>query len=269
MAPELARWQTPDPPVKAPSGRFMTAPWDLNPYQYVNQNPVLYWDPDGRDKLPLPGEGTDLLVQDTGTSGHKLSTDAQAVLGPIFQRAWGFDVSKVTVHFGPVPEGAAAFAVGNTVIVDKGYWEKISTQEQLGLLGHEITHSVQYERLAAPGVWSIGGGLAAGAVVGGLVYGAAKKLDVDTESSVIAAIVFGVIAAAIAFWAIDKVPLWRRYSGESKRPDNYGVPSDLEAIQLNDLNPVDKRFTLDQMGDRTTMEIDKLYDAEAASGSGP
>jgi RHS repeat-associated protein len=269
MAPELARWQTPDPPVKAPSGRFMTSPWDLNPYQYVNQNPVLYWDPDGRDKLPLPGEGTDLLVQDTDTSGHKLSTDAQAVLGPIFQRAWGFDVSKVTVHFGPVPEGAAAFAVGNTVIIDKGYWEKISTQDQLGLLGHEITHSVQYERLAAPGVWSIGGGLAAGALVGGVVYGVAKKLDVKTESSVIAAIVFGVIAAAIAFWAIDKAPLWRRYAGESKRPDNYGVPSDLAAIQLNDLDPTDKRFTLDQMGDRTTQEIDSLYDAEKASGSGP
>lgn len=270
VAPELARWHTPDPPVKAPSGRFMVAPWDLHPYQYVNQNPVLYWDPDGRDKLPLPGEGTDLLVQDTNTSGYKLSSDAQAVLGPIFQRNWGFDVSKVTVHFGPVPEKAAAFAVGNTVIIDKGYWEKASTQQQLGLLGHEITHSVQYERLAAPGALSIGGGVAAGALVGGLVYGVAKKLDVDTEGSVIAGIVLGVVAAVLAYWAIDKAPLWHRYAGESGRPDNYGVPPALEVIPLSALDPVDKRFTLDQIGDRTMKEIDDLYAAEAAATpSGP
>lgn len=267
VAPEIGRWQTPDPPVKAPSGRFMVAPWDLHPYQYVSQNPVLYWDPDGRDKLPLPGEGTDLLVQDTNTSGFKLAPEAQAVLGPIFQRAWGFDVSKVTVHFGPVPKGAAAFAVGNTVIIDKGYWDQSTTQTQLGLLGHEITHSVQYERLAAPGVFSIGGGVAAGALVGGLVYGVAKKLDVSTEGSVIAGILFGVVAAVLAYWAIDKAPLWWRYSGESGRPDNYGVPTDLAAIQLNDLDPVDKRFTLDQMGDRTMKEIDDLYAAEAAGAA--
>ncbi len=269
VAPEIARWHTPDPPVKAPSGRFMVAPWDLHPYQYVNQNPVLYWDPDGRDKLPLPGEGTDLLVQDTNTSGYKLSSEAKAVLGPIFQRTWGFDVSKVTVHFGPVPKGAAAFAMGNTVIVDKGHWEKVSTQQQLGLLGHEITHSVQYERLAAPGALSIGGGIAAGALVGGLVYGLAKKLDVDTEGSVIAGIVLGVIAAVLSYWAIDKAPLWRRYIGEHGRPGNYGVPAALGAIPLSALDPVDKRFTLDQIGDRTTKEIDDLYAAEAAAAATP
>ncbi|MFH0902375.1 MAG: RHS repeat-associated core domain-containing protein, partial [Pseudomonadota bacterium] len=47
MAPQLARWLTPDPPVKAPDPKFMTAPWDLNPYQYVRQNPVMWWDPNG------------------------------------------------------------------------------------------------------------------------------------------------------------------------------------------------------------------------------
>ena len=47
MAPETARWLTPDPPVKAPNAKFMAAPWGLHPYQYVEQNPVAYWDPDG------------------------------------------------------------------------------------------------------------------------------------------------------------------------------------------------------------------------------
>jgi RHS repeat-associated protein len=49
MAPETGRWLTPDPPVKAPDPQFMQEPWTLHPYQYVQQNPLLYWDPDGRD----------------------------------------------------------------------------------------------------------------------------------------------------------------------------------------------------------------------------
>ncbi len=49
MAPETARWLTPDPPVKAPDPGFMARPWALHPYQYVEQNPVQFWDPDGKD----------------------------------------------------------------------------------------------------------------------------------------------------------------------------------------------------------------------------
>lgn len=47
FAPETARWLTPDPPTKAPDAKFMEQPWALHPYQYVHQNPVAYWDPDG------------------------------------------------------------------------------------------------------------------------------------------------------------------------------------------------------------------------------
>jgi RHS repeat-associated protein len=52
MAPETARWLTPDPPVTGPDAGFMDAPWALHPYQYVDQNPVVYWDPDGRQPVP-------------------------------------------------------------------------------------------------------------------------------------------------------------------------------------------------------------------------
>jgi RHS repeat-associated protein len=52
-APETGRWLTPDPPVMGPDARFMDAPWALHPYQYVNQNPVAYWDPDGSDPAPV------------------------------------------------------------------------------------------------------------------------------------------------------------------------------------------------------------------------
>lgn len=50
MAPEIARWTSTDPPVEAPDAKFMAAPWALHPYQYVGQNPIAYWDPDGRDE---------------------------------------------------------------------------------------------------------------------------------------------------------------------------------------------------------------------------
>jgi RHS repeat-associated protein len=45
---DTAQWLTPDPPVKAPSASFQLEFWALHPYQYVHQNPIAYWDPDGR-----------------------------------------------------------------------------------------------------------------------------------------------------------------------------------------------------------------------------
>jgi hypoxanthine phosphoribosyltransferase len=44
---DTAQWLTPDPPVKAPDPKFQLELWALHPYQYVNQNPIAYWDPDG------------------------------------------------------------------------------------------------------------------------------------------------------------------------------------------------------------------------------
>jgi RHS repeat-associated protein len=52
LAPDTAQWHSPDPPATAPDPKFMAEPWALHPYQYVNQNPVAYWDPDGRDPVP-------------------------------------------------------------------------------------------------------------------------------------------------------------------------------------------------------------------------
>jgi RHS repeat-associated protein len=55
LAPDVARWLTPDPPVKAPDPKFMAKPWTLHPYQFVEQNPVLFWDPEGRDARTVEG----------------------------------------------------------------------------------------------------------------------------------------------------------------------------------------------------------------------
>jgi RHS repeat-associated protein len=47
MAPQTARWLTPDPMVKGPEAGLVAAPWTLNPYAYGLQSPTLFWDPDG------------------------------------------------------------------------------------------------------------------------------------------------------------------------------------------------------------------------------
>jgi RHS repeat-associated protein len=52
MAPETGRWTSIDPPVEGPDAKLMATPWGLHPYQYVDQNPIAYWDPDGREPVP-------------------------------------------------------------------------------------------------------------------------------------------------------------------------------------------------------------------------
>jgi RHS repeat-associated protein len=72
MNPRTARWTVADPPTKAPDATFMLAPWQLNPYAYVDQNPVAFWDPDGREPAPSG-------VRDHGPG----TTRAQASAPPI------------------------------------------------------------------------------------------------------------------------------------------------------------------------------------------
>jgi RHS repeat-associated protein len=61
MAPDSARWLSPDPPVKAPDATFVAEPWALHPYQYVNQNPVLFWDPDGHKPVGWRAATPDMI----------------------------------------------------------------------------------------------------------------------------------------------------------------------------------------------------------------
>lgn len=68
MAPETGRWLTPDPPVKAPDAKFMASPWSLHPYQYVEQNPIFYWDPDGRE-LTVEEQANGVCYADESCTG--------------------------------------------------------------------------------------------------------------------------------------------------------------------------------------------------------
>ncbi len=68
MAPETGRWLTADPPVTGPDATFMAKPWALHPYQYVDQNPVAYWDPDGRS--PATSDQLLRVAQELDRQGH-------------------------------------------------------------------------------------------------------------------------------------------------------------------------------------------------------
>jgi hypothetical protein len=74
MAPEIGRWLTTDPPVAAPDPRFMFAPWALHPYQYVHQNPVIYWDPDGKFVWFIAALVVVALVEYEGTANAPTPT---------------------------------------------------------------------------------------------------------------------------------------------------------------------------------------------------
>jgi RHS repeat-associated protein len=63
LAPETGRWLTTDPLVIGPNPSFMAAPWALHPYQYVNQNPVAYWDPDGRQVAAIIEQNAEVNIE--------------------------------------------------------------------------------------------------------------------------------------------------------------------------------------------------------------
>ncbi|MBI4511048.1 MAG: VCBS repeat-containing protein [Deltaproteobacteria bacterium] len=111
MAPQSARWLTPDPPVKAPDPAFMKKPWDLNPYQYVGQNPVLYWDPDGEKKVPTQPRLT--------VASDALAIDEDDPIYGVVRKAW----SPVTIGVTPLDQfdhgGAdACFPTAKKMAVD-------------------------------------------------------------------------------------------------------------------------------------------------------
>jgi hypothetical protein len=130
-----------------------------------------------------------------------LSDAARQALQPIFDN-FGYDVRATQLSFGKGADivDASAFAYGPAVTLNEGVWRTLDARQQLGLLAHEIAHSVQYRERGTPRF---------------LV----------------------------------------RYVMEGRK---YGVPSQLDAIPISNLNPVDPRFALDQLADRVEAEFYRM-----------
>jgi hypothetical protein len=124
-------------------------PWSLHPYQYTGQNPVLYWDPDGRQpaKVNAPADllhKRGLVARFFGMK-YDLNKDARDLLNPTFKTHFNFDVSKITINFGWT-FGQAAYTWGNFIVLDEDTWDNMTPRQRVKLIAHEIGHSVQYDR---------------------------------------------------------------------------------------------------------------------------
>jgi len=122
MASSFAMWLSPDPPVKAPDGKFMGAPWGLNPYQYVEQNPGLYRDPDGRFKLPIHKSVTDdamALAHQVANWEVNQSHDHQDSLIPgQLMAPWHFDNSQFLAGIANVDLELSRYRASKMTVLD-------------------------------------------------------------------------------------------------------------------------------------------------------
>ncbi len=134
MTPNTGRWLTPDPPTKAPDPTFMMEPWGLHPYQYVQQNPVVYWDPDGRDVASKIGR-----VLTWFDDSRKLTKREIAVVAPIFGKSINY--KKVRIVEDSWTPGGRPFTVDSKIIMrgsPRGYARRNKSWD--GTLVHEMGH---------------------------------------------------------------------------------------------------------------------------------
>jgi hypothetical protein len=100
----------------------------------------------------FPSGVRDPLIVDSSWWGRlndlqDLTPEATRILEPLFREAFGYDISRVSVRFGYTPRSVSAYTIGDRVTVNENYWKHATYKERLKTLAHEITHSVQYDRL--------------------------------------------------------------------------------------------------------------------------
>jgi RHS repeat-associated protein len=127
MAPETARWLTPDPPVKAPDARFLMAPWGLHPYQYVKQNPVLFYDPTGNYEELVHGALTYHLAIAAGFTQQDAAQIALNTQG-VDESVQGHPVSATNIG-----AGRTQLYHFNAPAAAKGFWGEVAKGKNMNL----------------------------------------------------------------------------------------------------------------------------------------
>jgi RHS repeat-associated protein len=76
LAPQTAHWLTPDPAIQVPNVGLLAEPWDLNPYQYVAQNPTIHWDPNGAERF-TPDETREIQARSRAATAKYGETEGE------------------------------------------------------------------------------------------------------------------------------------------------------------------------------------------------
>jgi RHS repeat-associated protein len=108
MAPQTARWQTPDPAIKGPDPKHLMVPWDLNPYAYGRQSPSVFWDPDGQVVNVLAAAGAAVGGAAVG-AGFRLVCNLCYGVTPVYKGVGGAAAG------GAVTAGMAALTMGGSL----------------------------------------------------------------------------------------------------------------------------------------------------------
>jgi hypothetical protein len=89
-----------------------------------------------------------IFTNELGAVAVRYALDPRAIdiLSPIFKTDFHYDLSQVRLEFG-YTHGHPAFTLGDEVTLDQDEWNKTNERGRIKLLAHEITHSVQFERM--------------------------------------------------------------------------------------------------------------------------
>jgi RHS repeat-associated protein len=157
--PLTLRWNSADPKYGFAPDAAWDEPQRMNLYAFSLNNPLRFFDPDGRDSDDniLTGLGLSLAAKSMNLNNHNSfakmseprppSVIERAALELVFPtERTGVDWGKVEINRGFVGEslGYDGYATGNTINVKSEYDTK-SLAWQLGLIVHEGTHIVQLQ----------------------------------------------------------------------------------------------------------------------------
>jgi hypothetical protein len=65
---------------------------------------------------------------------------------------------------------------------------------------------------------------------------------------------------SVQYQQLGYVGFLRRYIGEYNTGSNYVVPGELKGTSMSAVNPIDSRFTLDQLAERSALEVRWRYE---------